>query len=98
MDNDDDDDDFLPIKKRKRKDTLPLQCQICNASFSKRSNLLRHQKNLHKDSVTSTGTCLCFDCGKRFQKIVLLKKHLIEDHAMTLVTDQIHHDNEQGRY
>ena len=102
---DDGDDDVFeaPKKKKKKKSNvsnksgkLSLQCTECKATFSRRGNLTRHHRRAHKDKDLSTGKCICLDCGKKFQKIFLLREHLAKEHAMIFDMEINHHENEQG--
>ncbi|NXV71820.1 ZN214 protein, partial [Atlantisia rogersi] len=59
-----------PIKTRRRQETTPLKCPVCNKSFQNQSRLLSHMR-----SHTGERPFVCPDCGRGFSHKCNLQRH-----------------------
>ncbi|XP_066278820.1 uncharacterized protein [Branchiostoma lanceolatum] len=64
---------ILGKEKHKRNDGVV--CDVCSAGFTTKNNLLRHQQ-LHKADTEEDSRPACELCGRRFNQISDLKRHL----------------------
>ena len=73
--------EVLSDRKDKR---LSFLCPECGAAFFWRSNVLRHMREEHQRSCTSSGACghsqslkyHCSRCGRRFSRLRYLRAHV----------------------
>lgn len=89
-----DDKTFKPKPKHHSK---PTTCQICGLYISHKTNLIRHMKRYHDDSLPLS----CTQCSYRFSSEARLKTHEFKDHTEnsndTVALDIARHLNEARR-
>lgn len=59
-------------------------CEICCKSFTLKQNLNRHMQVLHKIDTKLPPATYCPLCDSVFSTIVILSKHLVENHGVEL--------------
>ena len=67
---------LLDIHKRHAHLTVKPQCQLCAKSFTTKSGLSRHTKNIHERKMP----WYCKICGKTFRAKAFLTDHYFEEH------------------
>lgn len=70
---------------------MTVICTVCNKTFSKNGNLVRHFSRFHSDSVDSRKSKLpvncsfiCASCGQTFSRKQNLKRHILLVHSSNI--------------
>jgi len=74
----------------------PSSCPVCGKTFTRTDGMKRHLKNFHPDNFTTSGKCVCLECGKRVHTISHLRQHLEQEHGFVFLFERNDHINEQA--
>ncbi|XP_047143492.1 uncharacterized protein LOC124817450 [Hydra vulgaris] len=82
----------------KEKNINSFECCFCKSFFTKKCNLQRHIKNIHKSSEDAqasirTGNSFCLECRFQSQRITDLRKHLSLSHCFTFQKELLSFSN-----
>lgn len=76
------------------------QCRLCNKSFSKKTNLDKHLRNVHGISsiATSRNTIHCLEelCLFSCKDITTLREHLIQEHQIDMEVQNVKFQTQKG--
>lgn len=82
-------------------DDHPNQCTLCKKLFSKKANLNKHLILVHGTSSTTSKNfihCLEESCFFSCRDIASLRQHLIQEHEIDMVTENIKFQSKKGNY
>ena len=72
------------------------QCSKCDKTFHRRSNLLRHEKQVHEKRAAAR-EYKCNTCGERFHNLAPFRAHQQTAHTKPSLSKKRPRDEETGR-
>ncbi|KAE8751888.1 hypothetical protein FOCC_FOCC001365 [Frankliniella occidentalis] len=76
-DNDESDEDYLPSPSKTAKSSKEkYNCDTCDESFKKLSDLKKHSENVHSKAKKSKPVMTCNYCNKPFKQLKRFKDHV----------------------
>lgn len=75
-----------------------FECQECGKNFTRKQNLNEHMRKTHKFQIKTLQTILCPLCNESFQTVVILDKHLVNNHNVILKESNEEFDCIEGNF